>query len=46
MKKSYTTPSIDNLKLEDVLANSELDNIVADNTNDNFDDESSWLIQD
>lgn len=46
MKKSYTTPSFEILNLEDVLANSDLDNIAPDDTNDNYDDESGWMIAD
>ena len=47
MKKSYTTPSVSVWEIDDVLANSDLDNIGQDPADeDGFDNETSWLIQD
>ena len=43
MKKKYYTPSVEEYILEDVLADSDLDNIGGDPApDDNYDDESSW----
>ncbi|MGM9551727.1 MAG: hypothetical protein ACI3XA_05675 [Clostridia bacterium] len=46
MKKSYTTPIFDNMELEDILLTSNLDNAQVDIVDDNYDDESGWMIAD
>ena len=43
MKKRYYTPFIEEYILEDVLTDSELDNIGGDpSPDDNYDGESEW----